>query len=116
MQAVPASDAATEYIAARRADAAISRPWLAIRARNARLYCDAALSVQNSPISVCCAVRTELLSAPYFFARWKARAQAALVNASGGWTSARNWSALRIANGLNCVSHTPTGAGGVLGG
>src|ERR1700731_2895135 len=84
IQAVPASDATTEYIAARRADAAVSRPWLAIRARNARLYCAAALSVQNSPISVCCAVRTELLRAPKFFVRLKSRAQAVLVSASGG--------------------------------
>src|SRR5215831_4899656 len=116
MQAVTASDAATEYIAARRAAAAVLSPWLPMSVRNARLYCAAASSVQNRPISVCAAVRTVLFCSPYVLVRLKFVAQAVLFSGGGGGISARNWSALMSVKGLNCVIHTPTGAGGAFGG
>src|SRR5258707_95400 len=87
-----------------------------MRPRIARLYCTAASSVQKRPISVSAAVRTVLFRAPKSFVRLKSLAHRSLVNAGGGGTSSRNWSALTSAKGLNSLSHTPTGRGGVLGG
>src|ERR1700730_840953 len=89
-QAVMASEKMTELMAASRAESAVSRCWVLIRLRNARLYWAEGLSDQNFPISVCSAVRSVLLRGPSALVRLKSRAQAALANANGGRTSARN--------------------------